>query len=548
MDEQQRHDLTIAGYDPYRDSEGYYFDFERGNRVIEFAEKYLVHAVGKWVNTPLTLTDWQRRLILNLFGWVSIETGLRRYKELFFTCARKAGKTTLVSIIAWWMLCCDDEQPRCYLVANSKEQASDGLWDVIVHQYESNPALSKRYRRKGDSIVAPSRNGYMRLLSGGGRGGNKHGGSPSLVIFDEQSWSTKQDIHTALSSGFGARDQGIWVSVSTVSHITDNIFAETLEHAKRVRDGVVKDSQLLPVIFQMPNEGEEVEHEGEKIKVTWHDKRLWHLANPNLDIGLPTDLDTLYEKALKLPSYANEFRMTKLNQVVASETVWLPIHEWDKGQQKYNGYPENLADYPCAIGVDLSTSHDITSWAATWWIDDVLHIRPFYFIPKENITERERLHKVTYTKWKEDGAEIEFTEGNSVDFPAVVESILQFCETHNVETIYYDRYKWTSVISALLSQGKDCVAHGQHCLAMNSPCQEFQRLVETYQVNCPCPIFRWMLSHTSIYTDKEGHIKTIKPEHKDHKKIDGVQAALMTINHHTAIKEKVIDFALPARK
>lgn len=553
-----KHDLIIAGFDPYRETSGfyvdesnplepipeeYYFDPEPGLAVCKFAEDYLVHAKGRWSNTPFVLTEWERKLILNLFGWKSTVTNLRRFRELFLTCSRKAGKTTLTTVLLWWFLCCEGEPgAEIYIAANSVEQAGK-LWEVLTHQYNSSPALQKRvgYLKGKKRLLYPKKNphSYIQLVSSDGK--TSHGGSVQLVIFDELSWSKKNDLHTALTTGSGARTQPLFVTISTVSHLTDNVFANTLEHAHKVKRGIESDPRFLPAVFQIPPTQI---IDGKEVETDWHDKSLWHLSNPNLHIGLPLDLNEQYQKALAIPSFVNEFKMTRLNMQCSSETQWLSLEQWDKQPEAM----PDLTGVPCALGVDLSTSQDVTAFVATWFVDGVLYIDPYFFIPANNISERDRVHKTKYLTWHggsdDNPNHLILTEGNSIDYPFVVSKILEFCESHTVETIYYDRYKWSSVISELLKQGLDCVAHSQGAAAMNSPIGEFERLVEAGKVYCKNPIFRWMISNARLSFDKGGCKTILKPTHTSPKKIDAVVAALMTLTHHTAVKEKVFDFKL----
>jgi phage terminase large subunit-like protein len=217
------------------------------------------------------------------------------------------------------------------------------------------------------------------------------------------------------------------------------------------------------------------------------------------------------------------------------------VKEWDKANHKY---PEDLASIPGAIGVDLSTSQDITSWVASWFVNGVLHLQPHFYIPKENIDERVRNSKITgYKTWGEK-ENLHKTIGNSVDYQQVTDDILKFTQAHNIEAVYYDRHKWSSVIGGLKLKGLNCIAHGQGFPDMNSPCHEFERLVMTHNVNCPNPIFRWMISHCAVETNKGGEIRLVKPEHKNHFKIDGIVAAVMTVSHHTAVKQRIINWKI----
>ncbi len=87
----------LPGYDPFIDSEGYYFDEEAALRVIGFAET-LTHIKGELAGEFLVLEEWQKGYLANLFGWKKgdpdnpKEDDPRRYTESLLFIPRKNGK------------------------------------------------------------------------------------------------------------------------------------------------------------------------------------------------------------------------------------------------------------------------------------------------------------------------------------------------------------------------------------------------------------------------------------------------------------------------
>ena len=62
----------------------YIFQREKGQRVIDFIEKFCHHSKGKWAGKPIKLELFQRALLEATFGFVNEETGLRKYKKVIF--------------------------------------------------------------------------------------------------------------------------------------------------------------------------------------------------------------------------------------------------------------------------------------------------------------------------------------------------------------------------------------------------------------------------------------------------------------------------------
>ena len=71
----------------------YRYDEKKAARVCRFIEK-LPHIKGKWAKAGgrIELQPWQVFILTAAFGWVSRETGLRRFKTAYLEMPRKNGK------------------------------------------------------------------------------------------------------------------------------------------------------------------------------------------------------------------------------------------------------------------------------------------------------------------------------------------------------------------------------------------------------------------------------------------------------------------------
>jgi len=68
------------------------FDKKRGNKPIEFIEKFCKHSKGKWAGKNIELELWQKAFISALFGFVDKDTRIRKYKKGALYVGRKNGK------------------------------------------------------------------------------------------------------------------------------------------------------------------------------------------------------------------------------------------------------------------------------------------------------------------------------------------------------------------------------------------------------------------------------------------------------------------------
>ena len=76
LDDLERDDLTL--------------DVKQGQRAINFIERKLCHWEGTWRGQPLKLEDWQKFIVMQVFGWQ--KDGKRRIRSVYIQIARKNGK------------------------------------------------------------------------------------------------------------------------------------------------------------------------------------------------------------------------------------------------------------------------------------------------------------------------------------------------------------------------------------------------------------------------------------------------------------------------
>ena len=131
------------------------YDTQKAGRPVEFMERFLVPTKGNY--DRLDLMPWQCFAICNVYGWVSKETGLRRFREALIYVGSGNGKSTMRSALATYMVCKDGERGAdVTLFANSKDQA-DIVYSECKKQIENCPTLyPKHFRTTNDGIFYDS--------------------------------------------------------------------------------------------------------------------------------------------------------------------------------------------------------------------------------------------------------------------------------------------------------------------------------------------------------------------------------------------------------
>ena len=106
------------------------------------------------------------------------------------------------------------------------------------------------------------------------------------------------------------------------------------------------------------------------------------------------------ESARQNPTEENSFRQLRLNQWVKQAVRWMPMEKWDLCSGEVGD--EELEGRVCYGGLDLSSTTDITAFVLVFppeGDDDRYIVKPWFWIPEENVELRVRRDHVPYDLW-----------------------------------------------------------------------------------------------------------------------------------------------------
>ena len=195
-----------------------------------------------------------------------------------------------------------------------------------------------------------------------------------------------------LASSTGARAQPLVIAISTAGFDRHSILWELYAHAKKVREIPSLDPTFLPVIYEAPADAD------------WKDERVWRKANPALgDFRSLEELRVACARAQEIPAQENAFRRLYLNQWTEQDARWINLDAWDACKVALD--PAALAGRRCYIGLDLSTTTDLTAAVAVFPDDDGggFTVLPQFFVPAERILARVTRDRVPYDEWARRG-------------------------------------------------------------------------------------------------------------------------------------------------
>jgi phage terminase large subunit-like protein len=505
-----------------------YFDEEEANRVVNFFELYLCHWEGKWAGDPMLLEDWQKFILQQIFAWKRVDTKLRRFRRAYIQIARKNGKTSFAAGIALYHLIADSENaPQVFVGANNEDQAKI-CTNTCGRIIEASPRLRKllqsgqikltSYNNKVHTVTYRSKNGQINAMSRDA--GTKDGFNPSLVIIDEYHEAKNDKLLNVGSSGQGAREQPLLLTITTAGFNKQGpCYSQLRKMSTEILDGISNDDSFLPILFEQDADDD------------WKDITLFPKSNPNMGVSVfPSFLtDRLSEAILQGGTTEVDFKTKNLNTWCDAAKVWIPDAVWI-ANTNLEIKPSDLKGAVCYGGLDCAKSVDLNAFILLF--PEFREVKgkvisaflPFFWLPEEKLKTPDHIN---YHKWCDD-KHIFKTEGNIADYNQIEHDILRLIEQYDFQGLDYDHAYAGNVASNLANQGVQCTSLRQGFLSLTAPTNELERMaVGGLLEHFNNPVMRWMISNVVLDVDAAGNIKPNKA--KSQNKIDGVAALINAI-------------------
>jgi len=476
----------------------------------------LTHTKGPAAGLPFRLRPWQVDILRRLFT-VNPATGRRQYRTCLLMMPRKNGKTELCAALAIDGLLLDGEiGAEVYSAANDKEQAAL-CFNVAAQMIRNDPELyaaceiidsQKRivHRASGSVYRAISAEAY-----------SKHGFNASRVIYDELHAAATRDLWDVLATSTGARAEPLVIAISTAGYDRHSILWELYTHAKKVREAPELDPTFLPIIYEAPPDAD------------WTDPAVWAAANPALgDFRSREELEVACARAREIPAQENTFRRLYLNQWTEQAARWIALEAWDACQAPTD--LEALAGRKCYVGLDLSTTTDLTAAVAVFPDDDGpgFTVLPHFFMPAERIATRVARDRVPYDEWARRGL-LTTIPGPTVDYEVVRAHLNAWDDAYDLKMIAFDPWNATDLVSRLEKiDGFVCIKMRQGKATLSAPSKALEKAVlERALRHDGHAILRWNIANAAIDIDHTGNIQPSKAKSTD--RIDGVYALVMAL-------------------
>jgi len=474
----------------------------------------LTHTKGSFAGQTFNLRPWQLRIIKQIFK--KRRDGLRQYRTCLLMLPRKNGKTELAAAIALYGLLADGETgAEVYSAAADRDQA--GLvFGVASQMLRNDPALyAGCYVVESQKKIHHQASGsFYRAISA--EAYSKHGFNASMVIYDELHAAPDRRLYDVLSTSMAARKQPLLLVISTAGYDRHSILWELYAHAKKVQEKPEIDPSFLPILYEAPEDAD------------WTKKRVWQKANPALgDFRSLEEMQTMAARAKEIPAQENNFRRLYLNQWTEQASRWIQMPTWDACQ---TAAPiEALRRRRCYVGMDLSTTTDLTALVAVFPDETGFDVLARFFVPAARIVERSRRDHVPYDEWARQGM-ITATPGSVVDYEAIRTVLQGWAAEFSLQQISFDPWNATDLVTRLQQQdGLLCLAMRQGFASLSAPTKSLEQAILGRRLRHDGhPVLRWCVSNVAVEGDPAGNLKPSKT--KSTERIDGVVALIMAVD------------------
>lgn len=493
----------------------------------EFHEKYvrhflkfvdiIKHTKGPDAGKPLILEPFQVMLICAIYGFRHKKDLTKRMTtDVIVFIPRKAGKSTLTSVIALYELIYGEAGAEVFTLATNREQATI-VFDAAKGMVENMPKAAQNWfvnskyqiSKKGDS------QSMFRALS---RDNKKSGDgkNASCAIIDEAAQIVDRNSIEVVFSGMVARKNPLRIYITTASFTKDTKFYEDMQMFESMLTHEAPDNpHWFGLLYGLDPADD------------WRETEVWKKANPMHGISIyQSAIEERCEQAKLKPASLNEFLCKTLNVYVSANAAWLDRDYWDKSIGEAKPEPEAVF-----IGFDLAATRDLNAVCTLKRYSEDDYFAEFkFFLPEDGLELIPSHYRAIFDQAIKSKI-LHITEGNVMDDREISEYIRQQATLYNVKEVGYDAYNAASLVARLHDYGIPVKKVGQGMAILSNPSKHVEKLVMQNQIKHDGnPFLGWQLGNCEVYEDVNGNIKIRKNEADKSAKVDGIIALIISMH------------------
>lgn len=510
-------------------SSRFYFDPDEAAKVCKFIE-LLPHTKGQLAGQKIRLEPWQIWILTTVFGWRRTADGGRRFRRVYIEVPRGNGKSSLSSGVALYCLLADKEPgAEVYSFATTRDQAGI-VFNDAKRMVQQTASLRSHFGVEvlSHALYVPKTNSTFQAKSADGStldGLNTH-----LAVVDELHAHRTRAVYDVVETSLGKRVNSLMWVITTAGFDTSGICYEVRTMVRNVLNRSVVDESQFGIIYGL-DEGDD-----------WKSLAALEKANPNWGVSvMPEVVTSLQKKAIAIPSAAGNFMTKHLDVWCSAASGWMNVPAWNKCARE-ELRREDFEGEPCYIGLDLGSKSDMTAKVLMFPREDrdgrtyFVTFADFY-LPSRAI---ETSPNSQYRGWVEQGL-IRVTEGAMTDFNVVEEDIREDLSRYSVQSIAYDPWQATQLISSLEDSGAPLVECRMTVQQISEPMKTLEALVLDGRIQHDGnPCLTWMMGNVVAKVDAKDNIFPRKERYEQ--KIDGPVAMIIALSAAGAEQDDFSDF------
>lgn len=465
---------------------------------------------GRDVGKLVVLRPWQKRDIKKIYD---NPHGTRRAIVSF---GRKNAKTTLAAFLLLLHTAGPEARPNSQLnsAAQSKDQAAI-LFKLAAKIVRLSPTLSPVIviRDTIKELFCPELGTLYKALSA--EASTAYGLSPVFIVHDElgQVKGPRSELYDALETAVGAHDNPLSIIISTQAPTDADLLSVLIDDALQGND-----PKVVISLYTAPMDMDPFGVEAMKA------------ANPAFGDFLNAELvKGMAEDARRMPAREAQYRNLVLNQRVEANSPFVSRSLWMSCGDEPEDFDE---DAPIYAGLDLSSVNDLTAFVPMADVGGVWQVRPVFWLPLDGLAEKAKKDRVPYDVWH-DAGHLLAAPGKSVDYEFVAMFLWDFCQSHNVKKIAFDRWGFKHLKPWLLKAGfteetieELFVEFGQGFQSMSPALRELEADILNGRVaHGNHPVLTMCAANAVVVSDPSGNRKLAKD--KSSGRIDGMVALAM---------------------
>ena len=499
----------------------YIFDELEAQRAIDWIEEFK-HSKGELAGTRIQAHIFIKFILANVYGWININTGYRRFKRMYEQVGRKNAKSqTLAGITTYELAPYGVLGSEVYCLAPVSKQAK-AVFKETINMINGHRIIKRKFhiRESTNEIFHKKSNSTMSLFT---KDDLKKGDSynPQLAVIDEYHLFDTSEAVDVMESGMGARYNPLIAIITTAGR---KIFCPCKEEydycSKIINPNVpINDDRYFVVIAEIDDKDDPFDF----INLC--------KANPVVSTyktgleSLQEKLNTAKERADKRIEYLTKQCNRWINQKI--NDPYMDMDKWSKCE--IDEIP-NIEGLKCVIGLDKSDKIDLTS--ITYEIDlgdNEILIMNHCFIPEETLEAKMKTDKVPYDSWSKQGY-ITVIPGAKIKNDYIVERIKEDLKKYKFEldSVAYDPWHCEDIVESLEDEGILCIEVPQTYASLSEPTKDFRAKVYAKEVKyVKNPVLTYCMSNAVEDKDRKENLKLWK-EKKSSERIDAAVTCIIS--------------------